>query len=441
MQREALSCLQNGGRDSWVVPGVFLQRKCGCGQHTIGGSECAECGSKKLTLQRQASVHGTPSGVPQSVHQVLTSPGQPLSTSLLSFMGPRFNGQSRSASVSSAGSPSGSGLNVGPPGDRFELEADRTADAVMSRSSHHASENSRDSAGADFSHVRVHTDARAAAAADDVGALAFTAGSHIVFGPGQFTPETTKGRQLLAHELTHVIQQQGGAHSIQRKEKEKTPCAVHAYDNSNPKDNAVIPKSGGIGVASVADLVSNVNAYVDDPKNACSCVNRLEINGHGTDGYQSVGNGSAYVNDDKALVHDSKEEHLKQMGSIKFCSTGLLMLMGCHVGHGSGKKLLSRLSAILPGKLIGGAQHFTGGTGLGGKRVVGAGDILNKDGTMDWDKADPFLTSPYVRWHITFEGKEYVINGTEATSSENKAKLKSAEKVKVKTPEGTVNIK
>jgi hypothetical protein len=60
---------------------------------------------------------------------------------------------------------------------------------------------------------------------------------------------------------------------------------------------------------------------------------------------------------------------------------------------------------------------------------------------MDWDKADPFLTSPFVRWHITIEGKEYVINGTEATSSEGKAKLKAGEKIKVKTPEGEVRIK
>jgi hypothetical protein len=331
-------------------------------------------------------------------------------------------------------------ITIGPAGDQFEQEADRTASAVM-RSASPRSSRTTTGARADFSHVRVHTDERAARSSEEIGALAYTAGTHVVFGPGQFAPETSKGRQLLAHELTHVVQQRGGHNSIQRNVKEKTPCAVHAYDNSNPKDTAVIPKSGGVGVSSVADLVSKVNGYVDDPKNSCSCVNRLEINGHGTDGYQSVGNGNQYVNDDKALVHDSKEEHLKQMANIKFCSYGLLMLMGCHVGHGNGKKLLSRLSAILPGKLIGGAQHFTGGTGLGGKRVVGAGDILNKDGTMDWDKADPFLTSPFVRWHITIDGKEYVINGTEATSAEGKAKLKAGEKIKVKTPDGEVKIK
>jgi hypothetical protein len=355
----------------------------------------------------------------------------------------RFDPEQSHVQVSSARAQlASSPAAIAPAGDRFEQEADRTAEVVMRsaspRSPHSATAADRRS---DFSHVRIHTDERAARSAEEIGALAYTAGTHVVFGPGQFAPETSKGRKLLAHELTHVVQQGGRGSLLQRTVKEKSPCAVHAYDNSNAKDTAVIPKSGGIGVTSVADLVTKVNAYVNDDKNACSCVSRLEINGHGTDGYQSVGNGNQYVNDDKALVHDSKEEHLKQMSSIKFCSTGLLMLMGCHVGHGNGKKLLSRLSAILPGKLIGGAQHYTGGTGLGGKRVVGAGDLLNKDGTMDWDKAGPFLTSPYVRWHITVEGKEYVINGTEATSSEGKAKLKAGEKIKVKTPEGEVRIK
>jgi hypothetical protein len=440
MMRETLSQspFQSGFTN---LPGSVLQRQCACGQHTIGGAECANCSSEKTTLQRQASGRAVPAGVPQSVHEVLNSSGQPLNTSVRSFMEPRFAQALGGAQVSSAKPQvATSSLTIGPAGDRFEQEADTTANAVMRSASQQPSDHSQ-GAWADFSQVRVHADEAAARSAEEIGALAYSAGTHVVFGPGQFAPETSQGRQLLAHELTHVVQQGGRGLSIQRAVKEKTPCAVHAYDNSNPKDTAVIPKSGGVGVSSVADLVSKVNAYVSDDKNSCSCVNRLEINGHGTDGYQSVGNGDQYVNDDKALVHDSTEEHLKQMASIKFCSNGLLMLMGCHVGHGNGKKLLSRLSGILPGKLIGGAQHFTGGSGLGGKRVVGAGDILNKDGTMDWDKADPFLTSPYVRWHITIEGKEYVINGTEATSSEGKAKLKAGEKIKVKTPEGEVKIK
>ncbi|HEV2863325.1 MAG TPA: DUF4157 domain-containing protein [Pyrinomonadaceae bacterium] len=63
--------------------------------------------------------------------------------------------------------------------------------------------------GHDFGRVRVHTDARAAASAESLNAVAYTAGSHIVFGAGQYAAGTAAGRRLLAHELTHAIQQQG----------------------------------------------------------------------------------------------------------------------------------------------------------------------------------------------------------------------------------------
>jgi hypothetical protein len=61
--------------------------------------------------------------------------------------------------------------------------------------------------GVDFSQVRIHHDGSADAAARSVGALAFTRGSNIVFRTDQYRPETMAGRQLLAHELTHVVQQ------------------------------------------------------------------------------------------------------------------------------------------------------------------------------------------------------------------------------------------
>ena len=61
--------------------------------------------------------------------------------------------------------------------------------------------------GADFSRVRVHTDTRAADSARLVNAQAYTVGRDMVFGAGQYVPETTSGQRLLAHELTHVIQQ------------------------------------------------------------------------------------------------------------------------------------------------------------------------------------------------------------------------------------------
>ncbi len=71
--------------------------------------------------------------------------------------------------------------------------------------------------GHDFGDVRVHDDATAAASARGVQALAYTVGKDVVFGAGQYSPGTSAGRHLLAHELTHVVQQRGRpAGNIQR---------------------------------------------------------------------------------------------------------------------------------------------------------------------------------------------------------------------------------
>jgi len=72
--------------------------------------------------------------------------------------------------------------------------------------------------GRDFGDVRIHTGERAAASAEALNAEAYTAGSHVVFGAGAYRPETSAGRRLLAHELTHTIQQSraGGLDQIQR---------------------------------------------------------------------------------------------------------------------------------------------------------------------------------------------------------------------------------
>ena len=60
--------------------------------------------------------------------------------------------------------------------------------------------------GADFSDVRVHVGPEVSA----IGAIAFTWGSNIHFAPGQYNPHTPQGRELLGHELTHVVQQRAG---------------------------------------------------------------------------------------------------------------------------------------------------------------------------------------------------------------------------------------
>jgi outer membrane protein OmpA-like peptidoglycan-associated protein len=61
--------------------------------------------------------------------------------------------------------------------------------------------------GRDFSRVRVHADGAAGTVAQAVGAVAFTASENVVFAPGRFNPASDDGRELLAHELAHVVQQ------------------------------------------------------------------------------------------------------------------------------------------------------------------------------------------------------------------------------------------
>jgi uncharacterized protein DUF4157 len=151
--------------------------------------------------------------------------------------------------------PTLGGLQISEPGDTHEREADAVADHVMrmsdgsAASSHTPREGSsasrpwtpsgvKNSAptdlssiitrgtsggghpldlstrmfmesrfGRDFGDVRIHTDNGAAASARAVSAVAYTIGNRIVFGAGHYSPHTTPGRRLLAHELTHTIQQ------------------------------------------------------------------------------------------------------------------------------------------------------------------------------------------------------------------------------------------
>ncbi len=131
----------------------LLQRSCSCGQHTFAGSQCEDCTKKSGQSLQHTAVHSSPSGfAPPIVDEVLASTGNPLDEHTRDFMEQRF---------------------------------------------HH-----------DFSHVRIHTDGKAAESAKAVDALAYTVGKNVVLGAGQYAPETSAGRRLLAHELTHVVQQQ-----------------------------------------------------------------------------------------------------------------------------------------------------------------------------------------------------------------------------------------
>lgn len=68
--------------------------------------------------------------------------------------------------------------------------------------------------GSDFSSVRVHTNSQANALNHALRSRAFTTGKDIFFKQGEYSPECSGGRELLAHELTHVVQQAGGIHSM-----------------------------------------------------------------------------------------------------------------------------------------------------------------------------------------------------------------------------------
>ena len=115
-------------------------------------------GVARPLIQRRAmgSADGIADGIaeaPPMVHEVLSSHGQPLDAAMRAFFEPRF--------------------------------------------------------GHDFSQVRVHAGGMAEQSARDVNAHAYTVGHNIVFGAGRFSPETLAGRRLIAHELTHVVQQSG----------------------------------------------------------------------------------------------------------------------------------------------------------------------------------------------------------------------------------------
>jgi hypothetical protein len=141
---------------SRIAVDTLLQRKCACG----GSGECDACGEeRKIQKKHQLSALAdartrSSASLPAAVRAGVESAGRPLDTKTRREMEHRF--------------------------------------------------------GVDFSQVRIHSGSQAAESALAVGALAYTTGREIVFGPGKFEPHTLAGRKLLAHELAHVVQQ-GGA--------------------------------------------------------------------------------------------------------------------------------------------------------------------------------------------------------------------------------------
>lgn len=100
--------------------------------------------------------------------------------------------------------------------------------------------------GLDFSQVRVHTGERAAHSARAIQALAYTAGSNVVFGAGQYAPGTYQGQKLLAHELAHTLQQKRvGSNSLPVLQRQ-TPTQEGSYSlDPRRKTPSLVRESAG----------------------------------------------------------------------------------------------------------------------------------------------------------------------------------------------------
>src|SRR5215212_9394184 len=187
----------------------------------------------------------------QAVQRMLQTNGEEREAGLIGTASPRFGHEFSQIPIHPPTAEAiQTKLEINRPGDEYEQEADRIADRVMSTPADAAasgaplrtqrfsgqSNGQMDAApasvdqalaspgrpleptlrqdmeqrfGHDFSRVRVQSDATAEQSARDVKAKAYTVGHNIVFGTGQFAPGTQEGRRLIAHELTHVVQQSG----------------------------------------------------------------------------------------------------------------------------------------------------------------------------------------------------------------------------------------
>lgn len=113
--------------------------------------------------------------------------------------------------------------------------------------------------GYDFSHVRVHTDTPATESAAAIKARAFTVGSDIAFGAGEYAPESAAGQKLLAHELTHVVQQDGQMATLRSKgidvQKTGRPMVQGGFFGSLWKGIKKVGKAIGKGAKAVGGAI------------------------------------------------------------------------------------------------------------------------------------------------------------------------------------------
>ncbi|WP_444997852.1 eCIS core domain-containing protein [Aliikangiella sp. IMCC44359] len=173
-----------------------LQRKCSCGNHTQGQGSCGSCGGdlKEKQIQKKLNLGSENDPLEREADRVANEVTSHSAGITNSIGGQRMPGQGIQKAGQTVSSVTDPMIPTKSIGSGVPL-AQNQRDYYESRM------------GYDFSHVRLHTNKTANHAAQSVNARAYTQGNHIVFNTKQYNPSSNSGRQLLAHELTHVVQQ------------------------------------------------------------------------------------------------------------------------------------------------------------------------------------------------------------------------------------------
>ena len=180
-------------------PVATLQRRCACGGGTEVSGGCEECSNKEdVGLQAKCQIGEADDSYEREADQVA---GQVISASphaAVTGSPPQIQRLAAAPSTGEAKAAAPASVEPALASSGRSLEQALRADMEQRF-------------GYDFSRVRVHSGAAAEQSARDVNAKAYTVGHDIVFGLGRFAPATHEGRRLIAHELTHVVQQSGAA--------------------------------------------------------------------------------------------------------------------------------------------------------------------------------------------------------------------------------------
>jgi hypothetical protein len=183
--------------------GPVLQRKCGCGTHTIGGGQCDGCRKQTASLKVGAADDEHEREAENVAAQVMR-----MRAGGGGFTSSPVRVQRRASQLGGAtkvdAAAEGRIRGAAGSGDRLSEPARAFLEPRFGR---------------DFSNVRVHHDPDAASLAQRLDAEAFTVGRDIFFNAHRYNPSSAAGMHLLAHELTHVAQQNAGAAEVVQRAK------------------------------------------------------------------------------------------------------------------------------------------------------------------------------------------------------------------------------